>query len=129
MMRRKSLMSIVLMVSGTGLHGMMCVQTKDMPVILPQIFVNTSPILKDIQEKNELQSLRKRGLFADQSSDIVLRVIQDQEELISNQPVQKGRLVGYRGLEDMPYYLNLARRLKLNALIAEYRKIIQGSRN
>jgi hypothetical protein len=129
MMRRKSLMSIVLMVSGTGLHGMMCVQTKDMPVILPKTFVEASPILRTIQKERMLQDLNKRGLFDDQNSDVVLRVVQDQAELTSREPVKDGRLIGYRGYEHMALYISLARRLQLNALLAEYRKIIKSSRN
>jgi hypothetical protein len=122
-------MSIVLMVSGTGLQAMMCVQTKDMPVILPKTFVEASPILRTIQKERMLQDLNKRGLFDDQNSDVVLRVVQDQAELTSREPVKDGRLIGYRGYEHMALYISLARRLQLNALLAEYRKIIKSSRN
>lgn len=128
MIRRKSLI-IALMLNGGGLHAMMCVQTKDMPVMLPKAFIEASSVLKNIETTQELKPLKTRALFEDYTSAVVLRVIQDQAELVSKQPLESGRMVGYRDLGDMPLYISLAKRLELTALISEYAKIVQISRN
>jgi hypothetical protein len=147
MMRRKSLMSIVLMVSGTGLHGMMCIQLRDMPVekstltkytsvvkreqipdipmILPKAFIAESPILQDIEKDLVLKRMKLRGLFEDQPMHVVLRVIEYQEALCSGKAftIECSRSI------ERAYDIALMKRLQLNALLAEYRERIKSSRN
>ena len=116
---------IALMVSVSGLQGMICVQTKDMPVLLPQAFIKASPILRNIEKEPEFQRLKLRGLFEDQPSCVVIRVIQDQAESASKKPGENGRLVGYQEIEHIALCICLVRRLQLTDLLPMYVKRTQ----
>lgn len=129
MIRTKSLFCVGLIMSFSG-QAMehdeekmpLCVQTKEMPIVLPQTFIDASPVLRTIQ-KDPIKNLKKRALFEDQHSHVIQRVIQDQETLNSKDAVVNQLFIECRGVEDMPYYIVLARRLRLQGLIAEYLKI------
>ena len=112
---------IALMVSSSGLQGIMSVQTKDMPVILPQTFIEASPILKNIEKDLILKKIRLHGLFQDQPVDVVLRVIDYQEELSSNKAVT----IQCGDANEKACDLALIKRLKLNALLVQYRTLVQ----
>lgn len=110
------------MVSGTGLQATMQIHAQGMPVLLPEEFIKSSPILKNIQATKELQEIRMRGLFADQDPRVVQRVIDDQKKLSSKDSAVGEIEVGYRGMD---YCIALIKRLQLDALLAEYKERIR----
>jgi hypothetical protein len=114
---------IIAMMSSSGLQAMMCVQTLDMPVALPQAFIDASPVLQAMQKGCMDANLKKHGLFTDQASRVVQRVIEDQKILSSKGPAVGDIVVGYKGIACC---IALARRLELAPLLAEYRTRIRS---
>lgn len=115
---------ILMMALGApGMRSIVCVQTQDIPVLLPQAFIQASSILQDIEKEPQLRKFKLRALFEDQPSCIIVRVIEDQAALTT------GSFVGSNGLktEGIAYCLALIRRLKLDALHAAYAKLINIS--
>jgi hypothetical protein len=114
---------IVLMINFSGMHAMMCVQTKDMPVLLPKVLVEASPVLQEIEKDPALKKIRLRGLFQDQPVWAVVRVIEDQKKLTLKGTAAAEIVVSYRGFE---YCIACARRLGLAPLLAEYGRQIRA---
>jgi hypothetical protein len=71
--------------------------------------------LKEIQAAKNLTKFRMRGLFADQDSSTVQKVIDDHSRLNSGGEV----VIGDKGAASC---IALTSRLELTALLAEYRK-------
>gem|GEM_PF-2871707 len=134
---------IALMVSCSGLQAMMIIRTKDdapvvkstltkdtsvvksvqtqgMPMIFPKAFIEASPILSNIEKEPEFRRLKLRGLFEDQPTRVVLRVIEYQEALCSKEALT---IECMKSIE-YAYDIALIKRLGLNALLAEYLKLV-----
>lgn len=114
---------ITLMINFSGMHAMTSLQTKDMPVLLPKVLVEASPVLQEIEKNPALKKIRLRGLFQDQPVWAVLRVIEDQKKLTLKGTAATEILVEYKGIE---YCIALARRLGLAPLLAEYGRQIRA---
>jgi hypothetical protein len=125
MNKRRIAYCVFLMASCSELLAMICVQTKDMPVMLSQTFINASPVLRDIQKDPLLQGLKMRSVFGHQSAYVVARVMQDQAALTSGSLEDRKEFNPYCGHKDMACYIALVRLLKLDALLAVYRQMVR----
>lgn len=103
--------------------------TKNGYIMIPQPVVDASQPLTNIQNMNKNDFFR-RTLLIDQKMIVVQALIKDQERILARESVhfQDKEPNPYRSIADMLHYLAVSKRLKLNELLNEYKKIVSDTK-